>query len=107
MARRVRRAVRQYPRLAGVNSAARSFGLSFGLAFAGAVMLATLALSFTNMAQANRVLPPTDKVHVATVLEEDAQIMSRPAHGVDSDVARAQLARQVAGQAEQADLRGQ
>ena len=29
---------------AGVNSAAGSFGLSFGLAFAGAIMLATLAL---------------------------------------------------------------
>ena len=39
---------------AGVNSAAGSFGLSFGLAFAGAIMLATLALSFTNMAEAER-----------------------------------------------------
>ena len=35
---------------AGVNSAAGSFGLSFGLAFAGAIMLATLSLTFTNMA---------------------------------------------------------
>jgi MFS family permease len=33
---------------AGVNSAAGSFGLSFGLAFAGAIMLATLSLGFTN-----------------------------------------------------------
>jgi len=32
---------------AGVNSAAGSFGLSFGLAFAGAIMLATLSLTFT------------------------------------------------------------
>ena len=32
---------------AGVNSAAGSFGLSFGLAFAGAIMLATLAFTFT------------------------------------------------------------
>src|SRR6478752_3119991 len=32
---------------AGVNSAAGSFGLSFGLAFAGAIMLATLSFSFT------------------------------------------------------------
>ncbi len=31
---------------AGVNSASGSFGLSFGLAFAGAIMLATLAFSF-------------------------------------------------------------
>ena len=36
---------------AGVNSAAGSFGLSFGLAFAGAIMLATLAFSFTNLAE--------------------------------------------------------
>jgi hypothetical protein len=34
---------------AGVNSAAGSFGLSFGLAVAGGVMLATLAFSFTNL----------------------------------------------------------
>src|SRR6476619_515981 len=38
---------------AGVNSAAGSFGLSFGLAFAGAIMLATLSLTFTHMAQAS------------------------------------------------------
>ena len=43
---------------AGVNSAAGSFGLSFGLAFAGAIMLATLAFTFTNMAEASTVLPP-------------------------------------------------
>jgi hypothetical protein len=41
---------------AGVNSAAGSFGLSFGLAFAGAIMLATLSLSFTSMATASTVL---------------------------------------------------
>jgi MFS family permease len=35
---------------AGVNSAAGSFGLSFGLAFAGAIMLATLSITFTDMA---------------------------------------------------------
>ena len=35
---------------AGVNSAAGSFGLSFGLAFAGAIMLATLSFAFTSMA---------------------------------------------------------
>ena len=33
-----------------MNSAAGSFGLSFGLAFAGAIMLATLSLTFTHMA---------------------------------------------------------
>ena len=35
---------------AGVNSAAGSFGLSFGLAFAGAIMLAALSFTFTHMA---------------------------------------------------------
>ena len=33
---------------AGVNSAAGSFGLSFGLAFAGAIMLASLSVIFTS-----------------------------------------------------------
>jgi EmrB/QacA subfamily drug resistance transporter len=61
---------------AGVNSAAGSFGLSFGLAVAGGVMLATLALTFTTMTEESTVLPPEDKEQVAQVLEEDAQIMS-------------------------------
>ena len=39
---------------AGVNSAAGSFGLSFGLAFAGAIMLAALSVTFTNMANEHR-----------------------------------------------------
>jgi EmrB/QacA subfamily drug resistance transporter len=61
---------------AGVNSASGSFGLSFGLAFAGAIMLATLAITFTNMAEASTVLPPDDQQRVAEVLEDDAQVMS-------------------------------
>ena len=61
---------------AGVTSATGSFGLSFGLAFAGAIMLATLSLSFTNMAESSTVLPPADQQRVADVLEEDAQVMS-------------------------------
>jgi EmrB/QacA subfamily drug resistance transporter len=61
---------------AGVNSAAGSFGLSFGLAFAGAIMLATLSFSFTTMAQDSTVLPPSDKERVAMALEEDAELMS-------------------------------
>jgi hypothetical protein len=61
---------------AGVNSAAGSFGLSFGLAFAGAIMLATLALTFTNMAESSAVLPPESQQQVASALEEDAQVMS-------------------------------
>jgi EmrB/QacA subfamily drug resistance transporter len=61
---------------AGVNSASGSFGLSFGLAFAGGVMLATLSFTFTSMAQQSDVLPTDAKERVATVLEEDAQVMS-------------------------------
>jgi hypothetical protein len=61
---------------AGVNSAAGSFGLSFGLAFAGAIMLATLSIAFTNKAQASDVLPPAEQQRVAQVLEDDAQVMS-------------------------------
>ena len=61
---------------AGVNSAAGSFGLSFGLAFAGAIMLATLSLSFTSMATASTVLSAGEQQQVAHALETDAQIMS-------------------------------
>jgi len=61
---------------AGVNSAAGSFGLSFGLAFAGAIMLATLSFAFTNKTEASTVLPAAEKQRVADVLEDDAQLMS-------------------------------
>ncbi len=61
---------------AGVNSAAGSFGLSFGLAFAGAIMLATLAFSFTALADASAVLDPTQQQVVADALEHDAEIMT-------------------------------
>jgi Na+/melibiose symporter-like transporter len=61
---------------AGVNSAAGSFGLSFGLAFAGAIMLATLSIAFTDMARSSTVLPPADQQRVAQALEDDAEVMS-------------------------------
>jgi EmrB/QacA subfamily drug resistance transporter len=61
---------------AGVNSASGSFGLSFGLACAGAVMLATLSIAFTNLSDDSRVLPAEDKQRVAEVLEDDAEVMS-------------------------------
>ena len=61
---------------AGVTSATGSFGLSFGLAFSGAVMLATLSIAFTHMAESSSVLPPADQQRVADVLEDDAQVMS-------------------------------
>jgi EmrB/QacA subfamily drug resistance transporter len=61
---------------AGVNSAGGSFGLSFGLAFAGAILLATLSIAFSNKAEASKVLAPAEQQRVADVLEDDAQIMS-------------------------------
>jgi hypothetical protein len=64
---------------AGVNSAGGSFGLSFGLAFSGAIMLATLSFTFTNMANDSTVLPPEDKQTVADVLESDAEVMTNTA----------------------------
>ncbi len=61
---------------AGVNSAAGSFGLSFGLAFAGAIMLATLAFSFTYLAEQSVVLTPEQQQVVADALEHDAEVMT-------------------------------
>jgi EmrB/QacA subfamily drug resistance transporter len=61
---------------AGVNSAGGSFGLSFGLAFAGAVLLATLSLSFTNLSSQSTVLTPAQQDHVSNVLEHDAEFMT-------------------------------
>jgi EmrB/QacA subfamily drug resistance transporter len=61
---------------AGVNSAGGSFGLSFGLAFAGAIMLATLSITFTNMAEASEVLSPAEQQLVAQALQDDAELMS-------------------------------
>jgi len=61
---------------AGVNSAAGSFGLSFGLAFAGAIMLGAMAFSFTKMAESSVVLNPAQQQQVAHALENDAEIMS-------------------------------
>jgi hypothetical protein len=61
---------------AGVNSAMSSFGLSLGLAFAGATLLAALSIAFTNKSDASDVLPAADKQHVADVLQDDAEVMS-------------------------------
>jgi MFS family permease len=74
---------------AGVNSAAGSFGLSFGLAFAGAIMLATLSFAFTKMAEDSTVLAPAQQEQVAQALDEDAELMSNT-----------QLEEQLAGQPE-------
>jgi hypothetical protein len=50
---------------AGVNSAVSSFGLSVGLAFAGAILLAALSIAFTKGSDASDILPPEDKEQVA------------------------------------------
>lgn len=61
---------------AGVNSAAGSFGLSFGLAMAGGIMLAVLSLSFTNLTNESTVIPAAQQQELAVILEDDAQVMS-------------------------------
>jgi len=74
---------------AGVNSAGGSFGLSFGLALAGCLMMAALATSFSAMAHNSTVLTPAQADQVATALDQDAQLMSNT-----------QLEQQLAGQPE-------
>jgi hypothetical protein len=61
---------------AGVNSAGGSFGLSFGLAFAGAIMLASLSLVFTHLADNSSVLNARQQERVAKGLEKNAEVMS-------------------------------
>jgi EmrB/QacA subfamily drug resistance transporter len=61
---------------AGVNSAAGSFGLSFGLAMAGGIMLAALSIAFTTLTENSTVIPPAQQAEIASVLEDDAEIMS-------------------------------
>ncbi|MGA8045078.1 MAG: MFS transporter [Dermatophilaceae bacterium] len=77
---------------AGVNSAAGSFGLSFGLAMAGGVMLAALALMFTQLSESSTVIPPAQQEQIATALQEDAEVMSTTA-----------LAEQITGQPEEVE----
>ena len=72
---------------AGVNSAAGSFGLSFGLAMAGGLMLAALSFSFTYNTENSTVIPPADQQRIAAILEDDAEVMSNT-----------QLAQQITGQ---------
>lgn len=72
---------------AGVNSAAGSFGLSFGLAVAGGIMLWILALNFTHLTETSTVIPPAQKQQISAGLEHDAEIMSNT-----------QLQQQIAGE---------
>ena len=71
----------------GVNSAAGSFGLSFGLAMAGGLMLAALSLSFTHQVDNSPIIPPAQQQQISTALEDDAEIMSN-----------SQLDQQISGQ---------
>jgi MFS family permease len=61
---------------AGVNSASGSFGLSFGLAMAGGLMLAALSVSFTHMTENSQVIPAAQQQQIASALEDDAEVMS-------------------------------
>ena len=66
----------QVSEAAGVNSAAGSFGLSFGLAVAGGAMLAVLSFTFTNMTQASVVIPESQQSQISHTLEHSAEVMS-------------------------------
>ena len=59
-----------------MNSASGSFGLSFGLAVAGGILLATLSLAFTNLTNASPVIPSSQQQQIAQTLEDDAQVVS-------------------------------
>jgi EmrB/QacA subfamily drug resistance transporter len=61
---------------AGVNSAGGSFGLSFGLAMAGGILLATLSLAFTNKTESSTAIRPAQQDQIADTLEHDAQVVS-------------------------------
>src|SRR3954447_4544184 len=61
---------------AGVNSAGGSFGLSFGLAAAGAIMLGSLSLVCTHMADSSKVLSASEQAQVSKGLQENAEVMS-------------------------------
>ena len=61
---------------AGVNSAAGNFGLSFGLALAGGILLAVLSFGFTRMTADSTVIPAAQQQQINATLEHDAEAMS-------------------------------
>src|SRR4051794_34320271 len=61
---------------AGVNSASGSFGLSFGLAMAGGLMLAVLSFGFTHMVGNSTVIPERQKAGISSTLEQNAEVMT-------------------------------
>ena len=48
-----------------MNSAGGSFGLSFGLAMAGGIMLAVLSFAFTNLIESSTVIPPAQQQQIS------------------------------------------
>ncbi|GHH66610.1 MFS transporter [Promicromonospora soli] len=72
---------------AGVNSAAGSFGLSFGLAMSGGILLAALVLNFNQLTEDSSIIPLAQQQQIAAALEADAEVMSNT-----------QLAEQITGQ---------
>ena len=66
-----------HDRIAGLRGIGRALPMTtFGLAFAGAIMLATLSFTFTQKTQDSTVLPPEHKEQIAQALEDDAQVMT-------------------------------
>src|SRR5690606_29957693 len=61
---------------AGVNSAAGNFGLSFGLALGGGILLAALSFGFTRMAEDDPAIPPAQQEQIAVALEREAAVVS-------------------------------
>ncbi len=61
---------------AGVNSGAGSFGLSFGLAMAGGIMLASLSVFLGAFTDASDVIPEDEKPAISMALEENAEVVS-------------------------------
>ena len=50
--------------------------MSFGLALAGGILLATLSFSFTQMTKDSTVIPPDQQELIANALEDNAELVS-------------------------------
>jgi hypothetical protein len=61
-----------------VNSAAGSFGLSFGLAMAGGHHARRAVLQLHNLTESSTVIPPAQQEQIAA-LQDDAEVMSNTA----------------------------
>lgn len=61
---------------AGINSAAGSFGLSFGLAVTGGVLLAVLSFNLVNLTNTSTVIPSAQKDQITTSLKKSTEVVS-------------------------------